>query len=86
METRVVVDEIDLTTATSLKELLESSGIAVELIGGQSGFPGMPQMGGLRPAGAGGELRRSAPPDRRARARGRPGTARRRLTGTAAGD
>jgi len=46
VETRTVVDEIDLTTATSLKELLESSGIAVEVIGGQSGFPGMPQMGG----------------------------------------
>ena len=61
METRVVVDEIDLTTATSLKELLESSGIAVELIGGQSGFPGMPQMGGyglLVPAASYDEARR----------------------------
>ncbi len=61
METRVVVDEIDLTTATSLKELLESSGIAVELIGGQSGFPGMPQMGGyglLVPAARYDEARR----------------------------
>jgi hypothetical protein len=56
-----VVDEIDLTTATSLKELLESSGIAVELIGGQSGFPGMPQMGGyglLVPAARYDEARR----------------------------
>jgi len=46
VETRVVVDELDLTTATSLKELLESGGIDVELIGAQSGFPGMAQMGG----------------------------------------
>ncbi|HUK76230.1 MAG TPA: DUF2007 domain-containing protein [Thermoleophilia bacterium] len=61
METRTVVDEIDLTTATSLKELLESSGIAVEVIGGQSGFPGMPQMGGyglLVPAARYDEARR----------------------------
>jgi len=61
VETRTVVDEIDLTTATSLKELLESSGIAVEVIGGQSGFPGMPQMGGyglLVPAARYDEARR----------------------------
>jgi Putative prokaryotic signal transducing protein len=61
VETRVVVDEIDLTTATSLKELIESSGIPVELIGGQSGFPGMPQMGGyglLVPAARYDEARR----------------------------
>ena len=53
METRVVVDEIDLTTATSLKELLESSGIAVELVGGQSRLSRHAADGRVRPAGAG---------------------------------
>ena len=47
METRVLADELDLITATSLRELLESSGISAEVIGARaSAFPGMPQMGG----------------------------------------
>ena len=46
MDTRVVVDGLDITIATSLKELLESSGIPCELIGGHSAFSGVPQMGG----------------------------------------
>jgi hypothetical protein len=42
----MVAEGLDLLTATSLKELLESGGIAVELVGGRSSaFPGMPQMG-----------------------------------------
>jgi len=46
VDTRVVVDGLDITIATSLKELLESSGIPCELIGGHSAFSGVPQMGG----------------------------------------
>lgn len=47
VETRMVAEGLDLLTATSLKELLESGGIEVELVGGRSSaFPGMPQMGG----------------------------------------
>lgn len=47
MDTRVLAEELDLTTATSLRELLESGGIAAELVGGhETTFPGTPQMGG----------------------------------------
>lgn len=47
VETRVLAEELDLTTATSLRELLESGGIAVEIVGGHdTTFPGTPQMGG----------------------------------------
>jgi hypothetical protein len=47
MDTRVVAEELDLTTATSLRELLESAGIAVEMTGGHdTAFPGTPQFGG----------------------------------------
>jgi len=64
VETKVVADELDLVTATSLKELLESSGISAELIGARaSAFPGMPQMGGygvLVPAESFDEARRLA--------------------------
>ena len=64
METRVVADELDLITATSLRELLESSGISAEVIGARaSAFPGMPQMGGygvLVPAESYDEARRLA--------------------------
>jgi Putative prokaryotic signal transducing protein len=46
VETRVVAEELDLTTATSLRELLESAGIAVELTGAHdTAFPGTPQFG-----------------------------------------
>jgi hypothetical protein len=64
VETKVVADELDLITATSLKELLESSGISAEVIGARAGtFPGMPQMGGygvLVPAESFDEARRLA--------------------------
>jgi hypothetical protein len=47
VETRMVAEELDLTTATSLRELLESGGVTAEVVGGRSSaFPGMPQMGG----------------------------------------
>lgn len=47
METRVLAEELDLMTATSLRELLESGGIAAEIVGGHdTTFPGTPQMGG----------------------------------------
>ncbi len=47
MDTIVIAEELDLTTATSLQELLESGGIDAEIIGGHSTtFPGTPQMGG----------------------------------------
>ena len=47
VETRVLAEELDLTTATSLKELLDSAGIAVEIVGGHdTAFPGTLQMGG----------------------------------------
>ena len=47
METRVVADELDLTTATSLRDLLESSGISAEVIEARAeGFSGTLQMGG----------------------------------------
>jgi len=47
VDTKVVADELDLSTATSLKDLLESSGISAEVIGARaSAFPGMPQIGG----------------------------------------
>jgi len=47
METRVLAEELDLLTATSLKELLESGGIPAEIVGGHdTTFPGTPQMGG----------------------------------------
>jgi hypothetical protein len=59
-----VADELDLITATSLRELLESSGISAEVIGARaSAFPGMPQMGGygvLVPAESYDEARRLA--------------------------
>lgn len=62
METKVVADELDLVTATSLRDLLLSSGISAELIGARaSAFPGMPQMGGygiLVPAESYDEARR----------------------------
>ena len=46
MDTRVVAAELDLTTATSLKELLESAGIAAEVTGEHdTAFPGTPQFG-----------------------------------------
>ena len=47
MDTRVVADELDLVTATSLQELLQSAGIEAEIVGEHAtAFPGMPQMGG----------------------------------------
>ena len=47
MDTRIVADELDLVTATSLQELLESAGIQAEVVGEHdTAFPGMPQMGG----------------------------------------
>lgn len=47
MDTRVVASGLDISTATSLKELLESSGIDVEMTGEhESAFPGTPQFGG----------------------------------------
>jgi len=47
VDTIVIAEELDLTTATSLQELLESGGIDAEIIGGHSTtFPGTPQMGG----------------------------------------
>jgi len=46
VETRIVAEELDLTTATSLRELLESAGIAVEITGAHdTAFPGTPQFG-----------------------------------------
>jgi hypothetical protein len=62
VDTKVVADELDLVTAASLKDLLESSGISAEVIGARaSAFPGMPQMGGygiLVPAESYDEARR----------------------------
>ncbi len=47
MDTQVIAEELDLTTATSLQELLESGGIRAEIVGGHAtAFPGTPQMGG----------------------------------------
>ena len=47
MDTAVVAEELDLVTATSLQELLESAGIQAEIVGGHAtAFPGTPQMGG----------------------------------------
>jgi hypothetical protein len=47
VDTQVIAEELDLTTATSLQELLESGGIKAEIVGGHSTtFPGTPQMGG----------------------------------------
>ncbi len=64
METKVVADELDLITATSLRDLLEASGVSAEVIGARaSAFPGMPQMGGyavLVPAESYDEARRLA--------------------------
>jgi len=47
VDIRVIAEELDLTTATSLQELLESGGINAEIVGGHNtAFPGTPQMGG----------------------------------------
>ena len=47
MDTRVLAEELDLLTATSLKELLTSGGIPAEIVGGNdTTFPGTPEMGG----------------------------------------
>jgi hypothetical protein len=46
VETVLLAQELDLTTATSLKELLESGGIAAEIVGEHdTTFPGTPQLG-----------------------------------------
>jgi len=47
MDTRIVAEELDLVTATSLQELLQSCGIGAEIVGEhETAFPGTPQMGG----------------------------------------
>jgi len=47
LDTQVIAEELDLTTATSLQELLQSGGINAEIVGGRdTTFPGTPQMGG----------------------------------------
>jgi len=47
VDTAVIAEELDLVTATSLQELLESAGIQAAVFGGhETAFPGTPQMGG----------------------------------------
>jgi hypothetical protein len=47
VDIKIIAEELDLTTATSLQELLASGGINAEIVGGhETTFPGTPQFGG----------------------------------------